>query len=136
MEAKVSVFASGKLIAVGAKSEKSAERDLTHVVKKLSRLGLVKESRPKVTVQNIVITVELGTSINLDELQSVVPGIVYEPEQFPGAIFRPMDSDATALIFASGKMVVAGIKAKESIDEDVRAVLKELNLEEILQQES
>ena len=125
----MSIFASGKMIVVGAKSEKSAKRNLQHVIRVLSKLGIVKKSRPELTVRNIVVTVELDAPFHLEEMQDLIPGLVYEPEQFPGAIFRPVDSDVTVLIFASGKMVVAGIKSEVSIDRDVQAVLKELNLE-------
>lgn len=129
MEAKVSIFTSGKMIAVGAKSEEAAKRDLMHVIKTLSKLGIVKKSKPQVEVRNIVVTVELDSPIDLEEMLNLIPGIVYEPEQFPGAIFRPVNSDATALIFGSGKMVVAGITSEASIDTDVQTVLRELNLE-------
>ncbi|MFW9886879.1 MAG: hypothetical protein ACFFER_01780 [Candidatus Thorarchaeota archaeon] len=129
MESKVSLFPSGKMIAVGAKSEKSAKRDLRHVIHVLSKLEIVKKSKPTVTVQNIVVTIELHTSIHLEEMQESIPGIVYEPEQFPGAIFRPLESDVTVLIFASGRMVVAGIKSEGAVDNEVQTVLKELNLD-------
>ena len=128
MESKVSIFASGKMIAVGAKSEKAATRDLVHVVQILSERGFVRKSRPKVTVQNIVVTVELDRTINLDELQELIPGLIYEPEQFPGATFRPLSLDVTVLVFASGKMVVAGLKSVSSIEETVQSVINELGL--------
>ena len=67
-------------------------------------------------------------AINLEEMQTVAPGIVYEPEQFPGAIFRPIDSVVTVLVFASGKMVVAGLRSVSSTSENVQIVLRELNL--------
>ncbi len=89
MEAKVSIFNSGKMIAVGVKSEEDARRNLLHVIQVLSKLGIVKKNKPKVTVRNIVITLEMGTPVNLEEMQDLIPGLVYEPEQFPGAIFRP-----------------------------------------------
>ncbi len=84
MEAKVSIFTSGKMIAVGAKSEAAAKRDLKHVVQVLIKIGIVKKSKSEVEVRNIVVTVELNSPINLEELQNLVLGIVYEPEQFPG----------------------------------------------------
>ncbi len=129
MEAKVSIFTSGKMIAVGAKSEQSARQAFHHVIQVLSKLGIIKRSKPKVTVRNVVVTVELDTPLNMEEMLDLIPGLVYEPEQFPGAIFRPVDSDATVLIFASGKMVIAGIKSEASIATDVQTILRELNLE-------
>lgn len=129
MEAKVSIFNSGKMIAVGAKSEKSAKCDLQHVITVLNELGIIEKRKPKVTVQNVVVLVTLDSDIDLEEMQDIIPGLVYEPEQFPGAIFRPRNSDATTLIFASGKLVLTGLKSAESVDTVVNSVLKELNLE-------
>ena len=54
MEAKVSIFHTGKMIAVGARSEKSAKHDLQHVFHSLVKLRLIKESSFKIQIQNVV----------------------------------------------------------------------------------
>ncbi len=124
MQAKVSIFPSGKMIAVGAKSEETARRDLLHVTQLLGvNIGTI-----KVEIRNVVATVDLETAINLEALQDVVPGIIYEPEQFPGAIFRPARHPVTVLIFGSGKLVLAGLKTSESLSDIVQNIVQELNL--------
>ena len=40
---------------------------------------------------------------------------MYEPEQFPGAIYRMDDPKVVFLIFSSGKLVCAGAKKEEEI---------------------
>jgi transcription initiation factor TFIID TATA-box-binding protein len=124
MQAKVSIFPSGKMIAVGAKSEDTARRDLLHVTQSLG----VNVDTIKVEIRNIVATVDLETAIDLEALQDMVPGIIYEPEQFPGAIFRPARHHVTVLIFGSGKLVLAGLKSESEIKNAVAEVLEPLGL--------
>jgi len=131
MESKVSIFPSGKMIVVGAKSYETTKRDIEHVFEVLDTLGYLKEKvEPMMSVKNIVITADLESKINLEEIQSNIPGVVYEPEQFPAAIFRPENSDVTALLFSSGKMVITGIKSELSINTEIQIVMNELNLEQ------
>ena len=47
----------------------------------------------------------------------MLPHVVYEPEQFPGAMYYPDEvQGAAVLIFANGKMVVAGLKRSELLE--------------------
>lgn len=82
----------------------------------------------KIEVRNIAATVDLAKAIDLEVLQDIVPGIVYEPEQFPGAIFRPALHHVTVLIFGSGKLVLAGLKSESEIENAVGEVLEPLGL--------
>jgi len=123
MQGKVSIFPSGKMIAVGSKSEEDARRDLLHVTQSLG----VNMDTMKVEIRNIVATVDLETVIDLEALQDMIPGIVYEPEQFAGAIFRPAHHQVTVLIFGSGKLVLAGLKTSESLFDMVQSIVQELN---------
>ena len=130
MQAKVSIFPSGKMIAVGAKSEKTARRDLLHVAQSLGVLGIGKDAM-KTVVQNIVVTADPGLEkpIDLEALLNMVPGIIYEPEQFPGAIFKPEGHHVTILIFGSGKMVLAGLRSESEIESAVAEVMRALDLD-------
>lgn len=125
MQGKVSIFSSGKMISLGTKSEEAARRDLLHAAQLLGIPG-IRTDTMKIEVQNVVVTVDLEQTINLETLQDVVPGIIYEPEQFPGAVFKPQSSDAAALLFASGKMVVAGLKSTSTVEKTVKGILDEL----------
>ncbi|MFW9890344.1 MAG: hypothetical protein ACFFER_19365, partial [Candidatus Thorarchaeota archaeon] len=128
MEAKVSIFTSGKLIAVGAKSEKSAKRDLMHTMGMLHRSMKTKDNVGDITIRNVVITVDLGHDIDLEILQANHSGAIYEPEQFPGAVMRSTQHDASVLAFATGKLVIAGLKSTKSMTRIVEEVVEELGL--------
>ena len=124
MQGKVSIFSTGKMVAIGSKSEEAARRDLLHVTQSMG----ISKGPMKIEVRNIVATVDLARAIDLEALLDVVPGIIYEPEQFPGAIFRPELHHVTVLIFGSGKMVMAGLKSESGIENVVKEVIDPLGL--------
>jgi transcription initiation factor TFIID TATA-box-binding protein len=111
MHSKVSIFVTGKMISSGAKTEKHARKDLRLVARCLADAELVKPKLLAVKTENIVASVDLGNPIRLAEIATKVPHIIYEPEQFPGAIYHPRDPiGVSILLFASGKAVIAGAK--------------------------
>jgi len=80
---------------------------------------------PDVTIQNIVASVDLKGEVNLDECSVILQG-EYEPEQFPGLVYRLKDIGTVVLIFRSGKMVCTGAKTREQIYESVKKVREDL----------
>lgn len=115
--AKVSIFSTGKMISVGTKSYENARRDLNYAVKRLAGLGLISKVRINVKLQNIVATADIGHTIDIERLATNVPNVIYEPEQFPGAIYYAKELEgASILIFASGKVVFAGLKRQELLE--------------------
>jgi len=113
------IFGSGKMICTGARSEKEAERALRKLIKVLKEGGILIMEKPEIKIVNVVATVNLGGSIDLSELYEAERGmrgrIVYEPEQFPGLIYRMEDPRAVFLIFSSGKLVCTGAKKEEDV---------------------
>mmetsp|Transcript_70896 Transcript_70896/g.98212 ORF Transcript_70896/g.98212 Transcript_70896/m.98212 type:complete len:96 (+) Transcript_70896:197-484(+) len=70
-------------------------------------------------IQNIVASNDVGFSIKLESLQSVLKKLShchYEPELFPGLIYKMEKPKVVLLIFASGKIVLAGGKTREDIN--------------------
>ena len=68
------------------------------------------------SIQNYVCTGELGENLNLNAL-GIALGLEkteYEPEQFPGLIYRPEDSEGVVLLFASGRVVITGCRSVEN----------------------
>ena len=107
---KVSIFASGKMISVGSRAFRAAKHDLNYAVGKLVELGLVEPTKIKVKLQNLVATARIGVPIDMRKLVKI-PNVIYEPEQFPGAIYyAPELEGASILVFANGKIVLAGLK--------------------------
>jgi len=116
MEGSVSIFASGKMISVGTKSEKKASCELKSAMKFLVNKGFAKPVNLQSKVQNIVVSIDFERHIDLERL-AVDKRVVYEPEQFPGAMMklsRPFK--ASILLFASGKAVIAGLKNSSEIE--------------------
>jgi len=122
------IFRSGKLNCTGAKSKEEAEIAIKKVIKQLKEAGFDIEEDPEIKVQNMVATAELGTEPNLDRI-STLEGTEYEPEQFPGLVYRMEDPKVVVLIFGSGKIVITGLKREEDAYralENVLNMLKEL----------
>jgi len=115
------IFASGKMVCTGAKSERQARKAVMKVVDELKRNGIVILSKPEIQVQNIVASVGLGGYIDLEKLTYSLKRTMYEPEQFPGLIYRMDDPKVVILVFSSGKLVCTGAKKETEVH---RAVTK------------
>jgi transcription initiation factor TFIID TATA-box-binding protein len=119
---EVTIFASGKMISVGTKSEGEAYRALELAKEYLVEKGFVRSVDLEKMTQNIVVVVDFGHGINLEELTQE-HRMVYEPEQFPGGILRmEQHSGVTALVYSSGKAVIAGIKNSKDVGEIVESL--------------
>jgi transcription initiation factor TFIID TATA-box-binding protein len=111
MHGKVSLFSSGKMISVGTHSFSESKEDLNYVVNWLSEKGLIRPVRAKFELQNIVATVDLHRTIDLNKFAQEIDNVIFEPEQFPGAMWRPSGFRLSVLVYASGKLVIAGVKS-------------------------
>ncbi len=116
------IFRSGKLNCTGAKSKEEAEIAIKRILEKLKEAGLDINENPEVKIQNMVATAELGVEPNLDDL-STLEDTEYEPEQFPGLVYRLNNPKVVVLIFGSGKVVITGLKKKEDADIALKKIL-------------
>ena len=127
-QGKVSIFASGKIISIGTKNEKTAKQELISVANRLMKAGVAAlKNEPKVV--NMVATVDLGFKPDIESISnSTETRVIYEPEQFPGAIIHLSipghATGATVLLFASGKAVCVGLKKSESIYTVIQQLLR------------
>lgn len=125
------IFNSGKMVCTGAKSEKESRRAVMTVVKELKKGGIIIISKPELKIQNIVASVSLGGRIDLEQAVSTLGKTMYEPEQFPGLIYRMDEPKVVILIFASGKLVCTGAKKEQDVYDAVHKLhgsLEEQNL--------
>lgn len=128
MGGKVSIFASGKMISVGTKSEKEAAYELEYVKDFLVKEGFIKPTVLKHKIRNIMVMVDLEETINLEELATNYR-MIYEPEQFPSGILKiEHPYRATFLIFASGKVIVAGLRDSNQIKPIVQKIVNILEM--------
>ncbi|KAK7182645.1 hypothetical protein DPSP01_011471 [Paraphaeosphaeria sporulosa] len=109
------VFASGKMVVTGAKSEddsKLASRKYARIIQKLGFNAKFSDFK----IQNIVGSCDIKFPIRLEGLASHHHTFSsYEPELFPGLIYRMMKPKIVLLIFVSGKIVLTGAKVREEI---------------------
>jgi len=109
------IFNSGKMVCTGAKSEKEAKRAVMKVIKELKTSGIIIIGKPELKIQNIVASAGLGGTIDLEKSAYDLGRTMYEPEQFPGLIYRMDDPKVVILLFASGKLVCTGAKREEDV---------------------
>jgi transcription initiation factor TFIID TATA-box-binding protein len=113
------IFGSGKMVCTGAKSEKMARRAVNKVVRELKNNGIIILGKPTIVIQNMVASANLHGSIDLETAADILDNVMYEPEQFPGLIYRMKDPKTVLLLFASGKLVCTGAKSEEMVYESI-----------------
>ena len=109
------IFNSGKMVCTGAKSEREARGAVMKVIDELKRSGIVIVGKPDLKIQNIVASANLSGIIDLEQAAFTLGKTMYEPEQFPGLIYRMDDPKVVILLFASGKLVCTGAKREEDV---------------------
>lgn len=105
------VYRSGKYIITGSKSHEQLTETCNQFLRALRELGILDRAEDRsFCVQNIVCTADLKRSVNLSALaiELGLEATEYEPEQFPGLIYRPSDFPSVLIIFSSGKVVITG----------------------------
>ncbi len=123
------IFRSGKIVCTGAKSTDDVHESLHIVFDELRELSIPIDDDPEITVQNIVTSADLGKSLNLNAIAIGLglESIEYEPEQFPGLVYRLEEPDVVALLFGSGKLVITGGKEPADAAEAVDVITERLD---------
>ncbi len=88
-------------------------------------MGCLKvEIRPIIRIENIVATATLDQNLDLGAVARTVSNVEYDPEEFPGLIYRLSKPRLTALIFNSGKMVITGAKSKNQLIDGFKKIIR------------
>jgi transcription initiation factor TFIID TATA-box-binding protein len=127
-KAAILFFHSGKLVCTGARSVKDVHTVIDMMMKKLRDIKVMVDKSPEITVQNIVATVDLGSRLKLDSIAITLglENVEFEPEQFPGLVYRVAEPKVVMLLFSSGKVVCTGAKQIGDIDKAVNIVIENL----------
>jgi transcription initiation factor TFIID TATA-box-binding protein len=123
------IFTSGKIVCTGSKSIEDVRTVINAMAKTLKSIGFEDINlEPEIHVQNIVASADLKTDLNLNAvaLGLGLENIEYEPEQFPGLVYRIKRPKVVVLIFSSGKLVITGGKSPEECEEGARIVRMQL----------
>ena len=121
------IFSSGKMNCVGARSMNDANQAIRKLTRKLRAAHIKVKTEPKVKVQNIVASVNFGRKFDLEHIASRFENTEYEPEVFPGLVFRLEDPHAVLLLFVSGKGVCVGVKNIKDVKRAVQKTSKILH---------
>ena len=116
----VLVFSSGNLVCTGTKSVGQVKQVIEAVIKQIAKIGVKITVVPKIAVQNIVASGSIDLNLNLNILALQLENTEYEPEQFPGLVYKLVDPPATFLLFSNGKLVCTGTKNKQQLEESMR----------------
>jgi len=126
------IFSTGKMVCTGAKSEKIARSAVKKVVRELKNNGIIILGKPKMVIQNIVASANLHGKIDLETAADIMDNVMYEPEQFPGLIYRMKDPKTVLLLFTSGKIVCTGGKSEKIVHESVHKLYELLDEYDLL----
>ena len=122
------LFRSGKVVCTGAKSVEQVKVAIDKVIKQLEKVGIHIKTEPKIEIQNIVASSDLGQSINLNAIAITLglERVEYEPEQFPGLVYRLDVPKVVLLLFGSGKLVCTGARKPQDVEDAVDKITIEL----------
>ncbi len=122
------VFGSGKVVLTGAKSIDSLSKGLDILGNLLREQNIDIPKKLTYKIQNIVTSADLATPINLNKIAVGfnLDRIEYEPEQFPGLVYRLEDPQVVVLLFGSGKLIITGGKEPEDAKRAVTKILSDL----------
>jgi transcription initiation factor TFIID TATA-box-binding protein len=109
------IFSSGKVVCTGARSMEKVEQSIDKIIKSLKKIGIDITIKPKISIQNIVASGSVGMDLNLNVLAMKLENTEYEPEQFPGLVYKLDEAKATFLLFSNGKIVCTGTKSEEEV---------------------
>lgn len=127
------VFRSGKCVCTGAKSIEAVHEAIELVASHIGNIGIDVIKKPDINVVNIVASSDLKREINLNTIAVTfgLENVEYEPEQFPGLIYRIQDPKVVALLFGSGKIICTGARFIEDVEKAVNKIIEDLSNAEL-----
>lgn len=109
----------GNYYITGASSKKELVETNLEILKMFVDFNLITESTDhSFSVINMVFTFDLCENIDLNSLALSLgfENVEYEPEQFPGLVYRPSDFSYVVLVFSSGKLTITGGRSREEAE--------------------
>jgi len=125
-KAAMLVFSSGKVVCTGARSIADVRKAMRKVARMIRSLKLDVPKKYKIQIENIVASAQIPARLDLDKIAFGLENSEYEPDQFPGLVFRMKDPKAALLLFSSGKVICTGIRKIEDVEYAMNFLLKKL----------
>ena len=124
------IFSSGKVVCTGARTIEKVQESIKKIIKSLLKIGIKIKIKPEIKIQNIVASGSVKMDLNLNELATQLQNVEYEPEQFPGLVYKldktKTNPKATFLLFSNGKIVCTGTKSEEEVHSALDKLIENL----------
>jgi transcription initiation factor TFIID TATA-box-binding protein len=123
------VYRTGKFIIRGGGSHERLFQAHGNLLDLLAEMDIISSGEQTTfDVKNVVCVGNLERTVDLNKLVLVLgmESTEYEPEQFPGLVYRPDNSDVTLLVFGSGKVVLTGSSEVENAEAALESLKSEL----------
>jgi transcription initiation factor TFIID TATA-box-binding protein len=120
------IFSSGKIVCTGARTMEDVRESIRKIIKSLEKIKVKIKKEPEVHIQNIVASGSVGMDLNLNTLAMKLDNTEYEPEQFPGLVYKLPEMKATFLLFSNGKVVCTGTKSEEAVNKALDKLIENL----------
>jgi len=120
------IFSSGKIVCTGARSVADVKKAVAIVAKMIRSLKLDVPKKYNIQIENIVASAQIPGRLDLDKIAFELENTEYEPDQFPGLVYRMKDPKAALLLFSSGKVICTGIRKIKDVEYAMNYVFKEL----------
>ena len=120
------IFSSGKVVCTGAKSISKVKESIQKIIENLRKIRIKIKIKPKINIQNMVASGTINMDLNLNSLAMKLENTEYEPEQFPGLVYKLPGTRATFLLFSNGKIVCTGTRSEGKLREAVAKLVTNL----------
>ncbi|MBL7054279.1 TATA-box-binding protein [Candidatus Woesearchaeota archaeon] len=120
------IFSSGKIVCTGARTIEKVNESIKKIIKSLEKINVKITVKPVVKIQNIVASGSVGMDLNLNVLATKLRDVEYEPEQFPGLVYKLKEAKATFLLFSNGKIVCTGTKSEKEVHSALDMLIENL----------
>lgn len=120
------IFSSGRIVCTGAKSMTKVKEAIRKIVQNVEKIKIKIVIKPQIKVQNMVASGSIGINLDLNSLAMTLENTEYEPEQFPGLVYKLPGTRATFLLFSNGKIVCTGTKSETKLREAVNKLVENL----------
>ena len=127
------LFHTGKLVCTGATSTEQAHKAIQYIVQQLQRNGIINQHDVSITIQNVVATGSVGGKVDLEKAAFLLERTLYEPEQFPGLIYRMEAPRVVMLIYVTGRIVCVGAKKEQEIHDALHQLSHQLQHNALIQ---
>jgi len=122
------IFSSGKIVCTGAKTIDKAKEAMRKGVDNIRKAGIPMPKKFRIVIENIVSStkIDVKPKLMLEDIAVSMQEVEYDPERFPGLVYRMRDPRIVFLLFGSGKIICTGGRSIEDIHKALEKLKKRL----------